>query len=81
MLDISIRNHEGKIAVFTNGLYHDFFDTLEEAEACAAQLKVDNLLEEFAEEAIDDLRRALMGDPYNLDSEQADKAIKDEINF
>lgn len=81
MLDISIRNHEGRIAVFTDGLCHALFDTLEEAKACAAQLKVDNLWEEFIENAIDDLRIALMADPYNLDSKQADKAIKDEVNF
>ena len=81
MLDISIRNHEGRIAVFTDGLCHDFFDTLEETEACAAQLKIDNRWEEFVEDAIDDLRQALMADPYNLDSKQADKAIKDEVNF
>ena len=80
-MDISIRNHEGRVAVFTNGICHDFFETLEAAEACVVELKKEDAWVEFTTDAIDDLRFNLMAAPYNLTGNQADRVIRDEANF
>ena len=80
-MDISIRDHEGRVAVFTDGICHDFFETLEAAEACVVELKKENAWVEFITDAIDDLRCNLMAAPYNLTGGEADRAIRDEVNF
>lgn len=63
------------------GIPYDYFATAEEAEACRVKLVKEDAVTEVIEDAIDDLQLALMADPYNLDSDQADKAIKDAVNF
>lgn len=69
------------VVLLDNGIAYDYFDTAEDAEACRVKLVKEGAVTEVIEDAIDDLRQALMADPYNLDRDQADKAIKNEVNF
>lgn len=69
-----------RIALLTDGICYDLFNTVEEAEACREVLRKEDEHIEFIEDAISDLEHTLMAAPYNLSEQEARKAIRAEVN-
>ncbi len=69
-----------RIALLTDGITYDLFNTIEEAETCREALRKEDPIIEFVEDAIIDLFRELMAAPYNLTEPQARIAIRAEVN-
>ena len=70
-----------RIALLTDGITYDLFNTVDEAETCREALRKEDPLIEFIEDAVSDLFRAVMAAPFNLTESEARKAIQGEVNF